>query len=509
MPGKIVIMTNKIKSIPTRIYILGLYLITRLAYLTRLPVFADEAIYIRWAQLGLNEPDKYILLSMLDGKPPLHNWLIKPFLFIFKDPLFAGRFLSVLAGGVTIYFMYKITHHLTKNKDLAFLSAFLATILPFWVTNHRLALAESLLSLFFTAGLYFGIRAFKDKKKIYTLLFGLSFGLSLWTKTNALFFIPVYALIPLLISSRNKKQSKKNIIKHYISQNTKRLVVGGVFGALIFLSLKWSDLFPFLFSRSKDYTFSLLEIIGGEWQYAIFTTIPRVTKWILWYMVPSSLVIMFYEKKINKTLLLMTLSYMAPLILFGRVLSSRYFFPIATLLNLMIINGLKNSFKNPLDKKVTTVMLYITILGSIIFSTIFITNPDNTPFVSEDRTQYLEDWSSGHGIPQVRDFIKERIKTTKVTVATEGYFGTLPDGLLMYFDKSPDIINLELYGIGQPIGKVNQELLEKSADREVYIVANSHRLNVKLEPSIQKIAEYARPNDAPSLILLKITPTKP
>ena len=177
MPGKIVIMTNKIKSIPTRIYILGLYLITRFAYLTRLPVFADEAIYIRWAQLGLNEPDKYLLLSMLDGKPPLHNWLIKPFLFIFKDPLFAGRFLSVLAGGATIYFMYKITHYLTKNKDLAYLSAFLATILPFWVTNHRLALAESLLSLFFTTGLYFGIRAFKDKKKTYTFLFGLSFKL--------------------------------------------------------------------------------------------------------------------------------------------------------------------------------------------------------------------------------------------------------------------------------------------------------------------------------------------
>src|SRR3990167_3058358 len=82
--------------------LIALFLLTHFLFLTRLPVFSDEAIYIRWAQVAFNEPQKYAFLPMIDRKPPLHVWLIVPFLRVFSDPLFAGRMLSVVAGAITM-----------------------------------------------------------------------------------------------------------------------------------------------------------------------------------------------------------------------------------------------------------------------------------------------------------------------------------------------------------------------------------------------------------------------
>src|SRR3972149_11722364 len=61
------------------------------------PIFADEAIYVRWAQVMKAEPTlRFMPLS--DGKQPLFMWLTIPFLKIFNDPLVAGRLTSVAAG---------------------------------------------------------------------------------------------------------------------------------------------------------------------------------------------------------------------------------------------------------------------------------------------------------------------------------------------------------------------------------------------------------------------------
>ena len=70
------------------------YFALRLPNLTLQPIFADEAIYIRWAQVMRAEPTLRFL-SLSDGKTPLFMWAMIPFLKVFSDPLFAGRFLSV------------------------------------------------------------------------------------------------------------------------------------------------------------------------------------------------------------------------------------------------------------------------------------------------------------------------------------------------------------------------------------------------------------------------------
>src|SRR3989344_8137335 len=83
-------------------------LISRIINLKGIPIFTDEAIYIRWAQIGLNDPaHRYI--SLTDGKQPLFTWLIYPFLGVFQDPLFAGRFVSVLSGVFAVIGIYLLS----------------------------------------------------------------------------------------------------------------------------------------------------------------------------------------------------------------------------------------------------------------------------------------------------------------------------------------------------------------------------------------------------------------
>src|SRR3989344_1389903 len=93
--------------------------ITRVINLLKTPIFTDEAIYIRWAQIGLADPaHRYI--SLTDGKQPLLTWLMYPFLLLFKDPLFAGRIVSVLASVGSVIGIYLVARKLFGKKTAVF-----------------------------------------------------------------------------------------------------------------------------------------------------------------------------------------------------------------------------------------------------------------------------------------------------------------------------------------------------------------------------------------------------
>src|SRR3989344_836362 len=82
---------------------------TRLFNLEAVPIFADEAIYIRWAQL-LAYDWHNLFVPLTDGKTPLFMWLLAPWLRLGFDPLLAGRVLAAVSGLGTVagvYFLAK------------------------------------------------------------------------------------------------------------------------------------------------------------------------------------------------------------------------------------------------------------------------------------------------------------------------------------------------------------------------------------------------------------------
>lgn len=504
-------------------FFLIVYFITHLIGLTVLPVFADEAIYIRWSQLIISDPGQYLFFPLNDGKTPLQMWLMIPFLKLFSDPLFAGRLLSMVVGGFQIVVIWQLIKSLNGGKIAQLTGVLMTMFLPFWFFHHRMALIDGLLTFFLSLTLFGLIKLsyqknkdedqklkIKDQKVFlpnryqisWSVFTGISFGLALLTKIPAIFFAPVFPLF-IFFSLSKKEFTLKNLIARAVP-----IALAGLIGLLIFFSLKLHPAFGQLFGRGGDFTYSVDEILSGRWRTSI-ENIWRVTKWVAgnmsWSVLIASVWALFFSKTRRNAffLLLSSIIFASPLIIFGETLHPRYFMPVV--IGITVVASISVERMLISREKLMILLGLVIVVTTTLFSGRFIIHswftPDQIPFVADDREQYLEEWSSGHGILEVVKEIENASTKGRVLVLTEGYFGTLPDALLMYFFIK-NVDNVEIHGIGAPVSKIPEEMSTRipTADT-VYLVVNSHRmlLNQADAESWELLSSYPRPNDAPNL----------
>ncbi len=127
----------------------GLCLVMRLAGLMVLPIFGDEAIYLRWSQLirGDSHGIAHFWVSLADPKPPLHFWLIALFFNWTTDPLAAARLISVASGVLSIPLIFAVCAELDWLVRSPSLSANFKKQLP-PPSGRALGLMASLFMIF-------------------------------------------------------------------------------------------------------------------------------------------------------------------------------------------------------------------------------------------------------------------------------------------------------------------------------------------------------------------------
>lgn len=494
-----------------------LYLATHLMSLDLLPVFADEGIYIRWAQIIIDDPGRYLFFALNDGKTPLFIWLMVPFLKYFSDPLIAGRLVSVLVGLLQLPLIYLILKELKVNQKIAYLGTFLVAILPFWYFHHRLALMDGILTLGMSLALWGAIRASRGKFQLKTaVIIGLGFGLALWSKLPAILAAPTF-FAPVIFKHLN--DLKKSI------QGLKTVALGTMMGLLLFSTLALHPAFGQLFNRGGDFLYPFSEVfLDGFWQETLPNT-PTYINYFMAYLTPSLLVLalaglfLSYRRERTHVLFWSGVVFCVPIALLGKVVYPRYLFPAALYFTLAAITALDALHHSWFDEKkaspakkiktklligvVVALLLANTITASFNFMIHSLTDVEKIPLVEADISQYLTSWSSGHGIKETATMIKNEAQDNSIAVATEGYFGTLPDGLLMYFHGGYPHVAID--GIGQPVSGVPDEFAAKATQYDrAWLVVNSHRLNLKL-PQENLLAEYCRPFNAPCLQVWNIT----
>ncbi|MBM3205646.1 phospholipid carrier-dependent glycosyltransferase, partial [Candidatus Shapirobacteria bacterium] len=228
------------------------FFLLRLVNLTILPIFADEAIYLRWSQVMRTEPTlRFLPLS--DGKQPLFMWLTIPFLKIFTNPLVSGRILSALAGLGSLIGLFLLSWELFKNKWLALVTSFFYAIVPFFVFFDRLALVDSLLAMFGIWLAWLSLRLARFVRLDLALITGIVLGLALITKSPAVFFA---LLLPLgIILTINWKKKIWSLLGFWI------IVYLLGFGFYNFL-LRLGPGFQMIALRNKDYVFTWQEILS-------------------------------------------------------------------------------------------------------------------------------------------------------------------------------------------------------------------------------------------------------
>jgi hypothetical protein len=127
-------------------------------------------------------------------------------------------------------------------------------------------------------------------------------------------------------------------------------------------------------------------------------------------------------------------------------------------------------------KKLMTIGTLLFIFLALRSNYFFLTSPEYATLPRSERSGYLEEWTAGTGIKEVGEFIRNeyvREPSKKIVVGTEGYFGTLPDGLQIYLN---DINEIVVIGVGIDLKEVPKSLSSSvKAGNKTYLVINSTR----------------------------------
>jgi hypothetical protein len=433
------------------------YFFSRLINLTLIPIFTDEAIYIRWGQIALQDP-VHRFISLEDGKQPMFVWLILPALKWISDPLMAGRLVSVFSGSLSLAGLVVLSWKLFGER-VGWISGFIYIISPFFLLYDRLALYDSLTTALMVWALFLTILMSEYLRLDIALLLGMTIGAGFLTKSSAQFALILLPSTLLLFDWKAKER-------------VNRLFKLAGLGAIAALLSKGIELILRLAPLShmiglKDHTFivtnqefiahpfeRLLGNLGGLWSWIqSYATYPLMVLLIIG--------LIYGLKRYRAKTLFLSLWFLVPffaLASFGKVLYPRYLlFMLAPLIPIVALGISKISQWGPCRHLSICLFVYLSIiLYPAYFSYKIIYDPIFAPFPNVDRFQLLDDWPSGYGINEVVDYIKLRAKDEKIFVGTEGTFGLTPAALNIYLKDNK---NVEVKGYW-PVDTSIKELTE-------------------------------------------------
>lgn len=478
--------------------VVGIYFYIRLRHLTLLPIFADEAIYVRWAQVMKFEPTlRFLPLS--DGKQPLFMWSLIPFFKIFSDPLYIGRFVSVLTGFGTLIGTFLATQILFKDKKVSLIAAFIYALTPFSVFFDRMALVDSMLAMF---GVWVFLGTIFVAKKLRldaAMITGFFLGGALLTKSPALFFVLMLPSLVLFVPLVKKGKFTKKAMP-FVKFGGSLLVILAI-GYGMYNILRLGPNFQLLGQRNQDYVYSLNHILTSPLDP--FKGYLERTFSYFWLMGPSVFLILsllgflLNIRKQFKEILVLTIWAVGPILIvceYTQVLTARYvlftvpFFAILAASSFLIKKELLAI------KKFLVIGLLIFVAHAFYIDNLFVTDIEAAPLPRTERSGYLEEWTAGTGIKETADLILEEHRNNpdeQIIVGTEGYFGTLPDGLEIYLNQIP---NVTVVGVGLGHEEVPKKLLNaKAAGDKTYYVFNNTRFFGKEEKlGMDLIAAYPK-----------------
>lgn len=445
------------------------YVASRLINLTKLPIFTDEAIYIRWSQIGAQDAN-WRFISLTDGKQPLFTWVVMALLRIVPgDPLFVGRLASVLTGAVSLVGMWFLAWELFRNRRVALFASILYLVSPFVLMYDRMALYDSMVATFYIWNLYLAIRLIRELRLDLALMLGMTLGAGMLNKTSG--FISLY-LLPFTLLLFDFKNPK------FLKRLCGWVVLVGIAAMLsqIFYSiLRLSPFFHMISQKDSVFIYPF-----SEWKSHPFLflqgNLNGLFDWLRGYMTlplfAASVASFFMFLRYTKEKLLLFLFWIVPFVglaLFGRVLYPRFILFMTLplfILAALLVDGVFQKLKPILWKLVAFGLFFFV---PLITDYYIITDPLHAPIPYADKGQYIDNWPAGWGVPEVNAYLQKETKKGKTAVFTEGTFGLLPAAIEMYFIGNK---NIEIKGVWPLPEEIPAEITDSAAEKPTYFVLN-------------------------------------
>jgi len=467
-----------------------LYFLTRLFNLTGLPIFTDEAIYIRWSQIGMRDAN-WRFISLTDGKQPMFTWAMMMLLKLFEnaDPLFVGRLTSVAAGFMTLVGLWVLSFELYRDKRISWLTGFLYVVLPITAWYDRVALYDSMTGTFAVWCLYLAVKLVRHIRLDTALLLGMTLGGGMLNKSSAflsLYFLPA----TLLLFDWADKKRWKNFARWAVL-----VVVAAIVSQVMYSVLRLSPFFHMVAQKDNVFVFSI-----GEWMDQPFRflagNLRGMFDWMRDYMtLPlfiAAFIPVFTRWSKPRERWLMYFWWALPfgaLANFAKILYPRYILfmilPLIVLAAYTIVS-LWDKNKNGI---VRWLMVGICIFPSIFTTSFIVLKPKAAPIPPADRGQFIDDWPAGGGVKEVVAYLSAEAKHQKVHVFTEGTFGLLPYSIEIYL---VDYLNVKITGIWPLPALMPETIVQSASSTATFFVLNE----TQTPPSwpMTLIGEYEKAN---------------
>lgn len=187
------------KEIRLILIIVSLALFIRIANINKI-IVSDEYVQTK-AVLEHNS----VGFDKGTGIPPLTTWVRIAFSWIWGINIWSLKLVSVIFGLISIIFIYLLAKELYNKK-----TAFWATVLVTFSAWHILGTTSisfngAFLTFYYLLTIFCFVKYLKTKLKMWLYLTGISFGLAMLTKLDAILIIPIIAIY-FLIKTRNIKQ---------------------------------------------------------------------------------------------------------------------------------------------------------------------------------------------------------------------------------------------------------------------------------------------------------------
>jgi dolichyl-phosphate-mannose-protein mannosyltransferase len=485
------------------------FLAIRTYHLTSLPIFIDESLHLFWAQrvredLALDRP-------LRDGKP-LQALVMAVTVPGADDPLWAGRFTSVLVGAAGMWAAWRIGRRLF-DEPTGRAAAVLYLACPFTLFYDRMALSDVYLSTSAALALLASIAVVRDPRPRNGVALGLALAACVLSKVPGLMLAPLplaaafllpprrpglwralaiaYAVAALLAAypawfflTRSGQLQKVAGVEEEIE--VAQLLAGNLEDAARWLPTYWT--WPVMLAGLAGVALGVVKRRGPELLLALASLAPVA--------VFVSLSFYWYPRYI----LFATVPF---LVLAARVLTvlSRWattrFVP-GRVEPEALDRTCSGTSSGPRKREEVWIagLLAVALVPALRFDLALLTDPARAPLPRLERFQYVDGFSSGYGCPEAVAWLRGELAADpgRVTVAAETPGRrTLFLCLRTYFMDEPRA-ELRWLDPNEPVGR--RMLLERAAVHPTFVITGSKEAAGNRFASLGAVllAQWRKPN---------------
>ncbi len=438
------------------------FLLSRIAFLERLPAFNDEATHIRWAQAAVGA---YFVPEMSVGK-----WLPLQWMALFVrlpiDALVGARLASVSMGLVTLLACVWINRELFGWTE-GLVAGVVYAIVPFALFYDRVALADVYVSAFAAWSVFFATAM----RRRTGLGYGLGLTLCLFATILSKPTGGVFLLTPLLVGAwlvaRDQRAS-------YLRRSLPAVIGGG--GFLVFLLFGGYGTELIAAQATLDGAGGLDRFLANlaaarEWLVPLFTPA------IVWATAAASLfaVMRLFRDAWEEAFLLALLALsFVPYALVSTIWYPRYVVfmvvPVALLVARTIAAvassvGARVGRRSPSADGATSGLVLASMVLALVVasaprSAVLLTDPARAGLPDIERRMYVSGCASGYGLPELAVFLEEQARRSPINVVAFAGQGPPNEGIDAYLGANE---------------RVHRQLVDKDLEVAAGQVANLAR----------------------------------